>query len=374
MIKTLGEVCDITMGQAPVGTSYNDRSEGVPLIAGAGDFDGGRLVPKKYTTKPTKLARAGDIVLSIRASIGAKVWSDGTYCLGRGVAGLRPGPGVDPAFLWHWLTHAERKIAEKGRGATFLQVSRSDIAEMPIDLPAEPEQRRISAILDEADALCLRRLRVLGHLDELAVAVFHHVFGDPVTNDHGLPRASIGSVADVMTGNSPSRGEPGNFGRDIEWIKSDNLGGDVATVAEEWLSSRGRRVARVAPAGSVLVTCIAGSQRSIGKASLVDRCVAFNQQINAVLPSPGIDAAFLLVQLKAAPVLVREKSTGGMTGLVSKSAFKSVQILLPPLARQHEFASRVARIDAQRSAVRRALAASETLLASLGRRAFEGEL
>lgn len=90
MMATLADVCTIIMGQAPPGDSYNDRSLGLPLIAGAGDFKGDRLVPLKFTTRPSKTTIAGDIVLSIRASIGAKVWSDGEYCLGRGVAGLRP--------------------------------------------------------------------------------------------------------------------------------------------------------------------------------------------------------------------------------------------------------------------------------------------
>jgi type I restriction enzyme, S subunit len=177
-----------------------------------------------------------------------------------------------------------------------------------------------------------------------------------------------------MTGNSPSRTNPANFGHHIEWIKSDNLGGDVATVADEWLSEQGRAAGRIAPAGSVLVTCIAGSPNSIGKASLVDREVAFNQQINAVLPSSRLDPSFLLWQLKSAPALVRGKSTGGMKGLVSKSSFQTIEILLPPLDLQREFAVRVDRINAQRAAVQRAHSADDELLASLQSRAFRGEL
>lgn len=152
MTSTLAEVCTITMGQAPTGDSYNARGEGLPLIAGAGDFKGQSLAPTKFTTKPGKISKPGDIVLSIRASIGAKVWADGEYCLGRGVAGLRAGPELDEQYLWHWLTRYERDLASKGRGATFLQVNKTDIGEMPIMVPALAEQRRIAAILDHADA------------------------------------------------------------------------------------------------------------------------------------------------------------------------------------------------------------------------------
>jgi type I restriction enzyme S subunit len=101
------------MGQAPNGQSYNERGEGLPLIAGAGDFNGLRISPKKFTTAPGKVSEPGDIILSIRASIGAKVWSDGEYCLGRGVAGLRPRPHSTPATCGigspTWSEHSQRR-------------------------------------------------------------------------------------------------------------------------------------------------------------------------------------------------------------------------------------------------------------------------
>ena len=77
----LGEVCAITMGQAPSGASYNDRGDGYPLIAGAGDFDLANLSPSKFTTAPTKVSERGDLVLCIRATIGEKAWSKFPVCL-----------------------------------------------------------------------------------------------------------------------------------------------------------------------------------------------------------------------------------------------------------------------------------------------------
>jgi len=245
---------------------------------------------------------------------------------------------------------------------------------LPIPLPAVSEQRRIAAILDHADALRAKRLQVVAHLDALTQSIFHDMFGDPMTNDRSLPLTAIGDIAQVVTGNSPSRADAANFGDDIEWIKSDNLGGATVGTAEEGLSKQGRRKARTAPSGSILVTCIAGSRGSIGKASIVDREVAFNQQINAILPSTRVDAAFLLGQLKTAPELVRSKSTGGMKGLVSKSAFQSIEVLAPPIEAQREFSSRVAAVGRHQVSVQHALAADDELFTSLQARAFDGRL
>jgi type I restriction enzyme S subunit len=154
------------MGQAPNGESYNENGVGLPLIAGAGDFGSDHPQPKKYTSAPTKTCQKGDIILSIRATIGTKVLSDGKFCLGRGVASLRAKRPLEARYLWHWLSFAETSLASKGRGATFPQVSRNDIGELEIPLPPLDEQRRIAAILDKADALRRKRKRALDLTEE----------------------------------------------------------------------------------------------------------------------------------------------------------------------------------------------------------------
>ena len=139
--SALSEVCNISMGQAPNGTSYNTAERGYPLIAGAGDFGDLAPVPTKYTDAPTKLSQPGDIVLCIRATIGDRNWSDKEYCLGRGVAGLRARKvALSQAYLWHWLDHAAPVLSAKGRGATFLQVSKADIASLQIPSRRSPSR------------------------------------------------------------------------------------------------------------------------------------------------------------------------------------------------------------------------------------------
>jgi type I restriction enzyme S subunit len=265
-------------------------------------------------------------------------------------------------------------LTQLNRAAAIPGLNREDAYCRRLLLPPIEEQRRIAAILDHADALRAKRRQVLAHLETLTQSIFHRMFGDPLSNSRSFPLATIGSVAEVMTGNSPSRADASNFGEVIEWIKSDNLGGEIASTATEWLSERGKARARVAPPGSVLVTCIAGSPASIGKASIVDREVAFNQQVNAILPAQALEASFLLAQLKSAPELVRRKSTGGMKGLVNKSSFRAIELLVPPREDQKAFAERAADVSAQGAVARRALTADDELFASLQARAFRGEL
>jgi type I restriction enzyme S subunit len=285
---------------------------------------------------------------------------------------------VDRSYLIRFLKspRALAQYTRLGNGAVHRRkaISLAALGALEVPLPPLRQQRKIAAILDRADILRARRRQVLTHLDDLTHSIFHDMFGDPIRNNRNLPQVELGSVADVETGNSPPRSDDANFGDSIEWIKSRNLGGDVATVAVEWLSEKGRRRARVAPPGSVLVTCIAGSPTSIGKASIVDREVAFNQQINAVLPSDDLNTVFLLGQLKIAPDLVRAKSSGGMKGLVNKSDFKSIDILLPSREDQRKFARRWKDISVQRAVSVAGQTALNDLFASLQTRAFRGQL
>ncbi len=384
MMVALGEVARVN----PRGESVTQDTS--VSFVGMAELDAERGVARPLATRSYAEVSKGYTVFRDHDVLAAKItpcWENGKvgqalldHPVGVGSTEfhvLRPGGSLDDRYLLHFLRQTWVRRAGESRmtgSAGQKRVPVTFLQELRIPLPPLPEQRRIAAILDHADALRAKRRQVLAHLDALTQSIFHDMFGDPMVNDRALPLAAIGNIAQVVTGNSPSRLDATNFGEYIEWIKSDNLGGSVAGRAEEWLSERGRSKARTAPAGSVLVTCIAGSRTSIGKASMVDREVAFNQQINAILPSPFVDAAFLLGQLKTAPELVRSKSTGGMKGLVSKSSFQSIELLAPPLEAQRAFSSRMAAVARQHAEAQRALAAEEELVASLQYRAFRGEL
>src|SRR5690606_33419417 len=133
---------ELIMGQAPKGDSYNTEGQGVPLIAGASDLGETNPNPSRFTTSPTKVGQSGDIILCVRATIGDLNWSDSEYCYGRGVAGVR-ATKVDSQFLYYALAHSKTDLVDKGRGATFKQVSKKDIKALPIPTPSADEQRRL---------------------------------------------------------------------------------------------------------------------------------------------------------------------------------------------------------------------------------------
>jgi type I restriction enzyme S subunit len=152
--KKLGEVCDVIMGQSPDGSTYNVHGEGMPLINGPVEFSDdpfGFSIQSKFTTQPTKLCKKGDLLLCVRGSTTGRMNIAGfDACIGRGVAAIR-AKDYQP-WINHFINWKRYEIYSKGSGATFPNVSSSDISQLQIKIPPLPEQHRIVRILDEAFA------------------------------------------------------------------------------------------------------------------------------------------------------------------------------------------------------------------------------
>ena len=206
---------------------------------------------------------------------------------------IRPNPKTtDSRWLMHCINSEimRNQINSYISGATRQRISRGNLSRIKIDFPPLEEQRRIASILDKADEIRQKRQQAIAKLDELLQATFIDMFGDPISNLKKLKLKKLSEVGIISTGNTPSRADEDNYGNFIEWIKSDNLNNDcdIATQSTEYLSEKGKQKGRVVPYGSILVTCIAGSLNCIGNLAIVDREVAFNQQINAITPNKNI--------------------------------------------------------------------------------------
>jgi len=360
---TLADVATIHGGGRLRLTGKDFVTEGFPAY-GAGGMNG--LLPVAEYHRP-------GLLLSTVGTCGRCYFASGHWTSLANTQVILPDPSkVDARYLWFQLND-EARWPKSGTSQPFIKPS--DVKAHRVWLPPLEEQRRIAAILDQADALRAKRRASLARLAEFHSSLFLERFGDPVTNPMDWPVRAVGDFGRVTTGNTPPRANASLYGGDIEWIKSDNIveGRTVVTEARERLSVEGRRVARLAPAGSLLTTCIAGSLRSIGTVAIANREVAFNQQINALTPAAE-DLWFLYVQLWVGKRLVQEKSTGGMKGLVSKSQFISVPLIAPPRRVRDEYTRQALAAEALRDRATEQSERVEGLFGSLQDRAFKGEL
>ncbi|KZN97926.1 restriction endonuclease [Aeribacillus pallidus] len=139
----LGGIVTINMGQSPKGEYTTTEKTDYPLIGGPADM--GETFPNtvRYTTKPTKLSSPGELIISIRATLGKVNISDKVYCLGRGVAGLSSDQ-IDMLYLRYYFDLIKDDLSNIANGTTFLQISKNDIENIKIPLPPINEQKRIA--------------------------------------------------------------------------------------------------------------------------------------------------------------------------------------------------------------------------------------
>lgn len=292
---------------------------------------------------------------------------------------LRPRPEkVCWRYLYHWVRSPAfiRDMTRKATGASYPAVSDRIIHDSKIPLPKLEEQKRIAAILDKADAIRRKRQEACMIARDAVRHVFLHEFGDPISNPNAFDQRPISEVAKIVTGNTPSRKEPDNYGDEIEWIKSDNINtpSHYLTEATERLSKIGEKKSRTVPAGATLITCIAGSPDCIGNAALTDRRVAFNQQINAAIPGDQLVDRFLYAMILVLKPAIQQLSSKSMKGLVSKGRFETLQVIVPPKPQQERFATLFDLIVGVAKKMDTAAEDSDRLFNSLVQRAFKGEL
>ena len=363
------------MGQAPKGTSYNTAGDGYALIAGAGDFGALTPEPSKYTDAPTKLSQPGDLILCIRATIGDRNWSDKKYCLGRGVAGLKARKEkLNQTYLWHWIEHAAPALKAKGRGATFLQVSKSDIGSLQIPLPPLEEQKRIAAILDAADDLRAKRRESLAQLDALLQSTFLDMFGDPVANPMGWEVVLLENLGTLDRGVSRHRprNDPSLLGGSHPLIQTGEVAksrGYIRSYSSTY-SDLGLSQSKMWPAGTLCIT-IAANIASTGiltfDACFPDSVVGFTPSENSSVEYVQVLFGFLKAILERQAPQVAQKN-------INLKVLRELPVPMPPSVLQRRFAAIVDSVEQQKAKQCAHLEELDTLFASLQFRAFKGEL
>ncbi len=341
----LDKVCRITMGQAPSGDSYNFDGNGLALIAGAGDFGKETPEPKKYTTAAGKRSEEGEIILCIRATIGDLNWSDKEYCLGRGVAGLFGHKDkLDQKYLWHWFKNVAPLLKSKGKGATFLQVTKEDICSLEITLPPLAEQRRIASILDQADELRQKRQQAIEKLDQLLQATFIDMFGDPVSNPKGFEVKKLENLTTkIGSGSTPKGGDSAYKDEGISLVRSLNIyDGQFSYKNLAFIDQdQADKLKNVILQENDVLLNITGA--SVARCCLIPNEVLparVNQHVSILRVKDKLIPEFLEALLISKPMklhLLKISGAGATREALTKLQLQELEIIVPPLDIQNEF-------------------------------------
>ena len=261
--------------------------------------------------------------------------------------------GVDSDYLCYYFRfHRPNKLV---KDAAYPSISLADIGCLEIEIPEGNEVTQIVDALKRVESIINLHCQQLTALDTLIKARFVELFGDSKVNPYGFNKVRLKDSCEIVTGNTPSRTVDDYYGDYIEWIKTANIMAEMMypTRATESLSEVGLKVGRYVEKGAILMACIAGSVASIGKVCITDRQVAFNQQINAIVPKK-YNALFLYVLLQTSKDYLVEELNMALKGILSKSKLGEKTFILPPMDQQNDFAAFVAQIDKSKAVVQAA--------------------
>ena len=279
-----------------------------------------------------------------------------------------PNDNINISYLYYAICsmHLEKYFS----GATIPHIYFRDYQNEQLPLPTLEEQAKIANVFGRIDYFIKKEKEQLINLDKLVKSRFIEMFGDPVTNEKGWVKIRLADKCCIITGNTPPRANEKYYGSYIEWIKSDNITSSMyLTKAAEYLSEEGLAVGKKVESGSVLMTCIAGSLKSIGNVAIADRAVTFNQQINAVVTNEQ-NTLFMYEQFKLTKEYITCDVNMALKGILSKGQLSEKQFIFPPIELQNQFADFVAQVDKSKLAIQQSLDELETLKKSLMQQYF----
>ncbi len=356
----------------------------VPWITGA-DISGPQadtarsfITEEAIRESATNRVPAGTVLLVTRTSVGKVAVAAMELCFSQDITAITPDPHcLDTSYLVHFLRTKQPHLERLARGATIKGVTRETVANLEIPVLSLPEQRRIAAILDKADALRAKRRQALAQLDTLLQSTFLDMFGDPVTNPMGWEQCVVGDIVHAVKDGphvSPTYAESGVPFLSTRHIKPGEVVWEDLKYIDQ--DEANRQWKKCKPEfGDILYT----KGGTTGIAARVTTSEPFAVWVHVALLKPIVNKVhpiWIEAMLNSAYCYTQsQRYTHGIANRdLGLKRMVKIQMYLPPLAEQRCFAAIVESIEQQKVSQRVHFAELDTLFASLQQRAFRGEL
>ncbi|SDK49631.1 type I restriction enzyme, S subunit [Pseudomonas delhiensis] len=304
--------------------------------------------------------------------------ADGRYWVNNHAHVIRPKASLDLRFLYRVLQRYD--VTPFIKGATRAKLTKGDASLIPIPLPPLPEQKRIAAILDKADAIRRKRQQAIQLADNFLRAVFLEMFGDPVTNPKGWDEYVLNEISDIRSGVTKGKAVKPEESVTRPYMRVANVQDgylDLADVQRITVSKRDAEKCLLLE-GDILLT-EGGDPDKLGRGHVwcgeVEGCLHQNHIFSVrVNDKERVRPAFLSAIISSPRgkryfLKVGKQTTGIAT--INKSVLSEFVPFVPPVALQDKYLAVVKRIGA----VKQSLAEGDVeLFSSLSQKAFSGQL
>lgn len=150
---TLSNIADITMGQSPSGSSYNEEGVGTIFFQGRAEFGDRFPTIHLYTTEPIRMAYANDTLLSVRAPVGDINVAHTDCCIGRGLAAIHSKTNHQSFVLYTIFSLKKRLDVFNGEGTIFGSINRNSLNRMPVLIPPIEKLDEFERMVAPMDAI-----------------------------------------------------------------------------------------------------------------------------------------------------------------------------------------------------------------------------
>ncbi|ETS97633.1 type I restriction modification DNA specificity domain protein [Prevotella sp. ICM33] len=371
--KRLGELCDIVMGQSPMGNSINENN-GIEFHQGKTNFGDKFLMESGiYTTSPIRIAEKKTILLCVRAPVGIINITERQVCIGRGLSSLKPRLGLELLYLYYCLLSKHNYFESHSTGSTFKAISSKVINNTIIQFPPKPTQLSIVSELDKLNELIRIKKEQLKDYDALAQSIFYEMFGDPVENEKGWEVKKLGELCSkIGSGATPRGGNESYKDEGISLIRSLNVYNnefrrkDLAYIDDEQAAA----LSNVTLLENDVLLNITGA--SVARCCIVPSDLLparVNQHVCIIRPLDNVLVTIFLNKVLTnisyqIRLLALARSKGATREALPKSVVDSLLVPLPPLPLQHFFAQKIEQIEQQKAAIQKTITDLETLLAA----------
>lgn len=359
----LKNICKINMGQSPDSSSYNDNKDGIPFFQGNADFGEKYPVTRVWCNAPIKVAQPNDILISVRAPIGALNFAKEECCIGRGLAALTPDRSkVSLEFIYWVLKWKKAELNSKGTGSTFKAISRKVLEETLVPAIDFEKQYEYVEILGKTYSVIKKYKKELNCLDGLIKARFVEMFGD-CTNMISLSELCL--IITDGTHQSPKFQHDG-----IPFILVSNLSKNTVTYdTDKFISAETyKELYKRTPIeiGDILLSTVG----SYGHPAVVveDRKFLFQRHIAYLKPKSDILNSYYMHGALLSPGCQRqieEKVKGIAQKTLNLSEIRKIRIPVPSLDLQKQYADFVHQVNKSKVAVQKALDETQMLFDSL---------
>jgi len=352
MSSSLRELSDIEYGASPKEIRADDKTS--IGIYGTSGFLG-------HASR--SLFNGPLVVVARKGTLDNPIYVEGDCWVIDTAFAVLPKAGVEAKWLYYQLSNYDLKKLNESTGVP--SISREYLYRLAFNNPGGPHQRKIARILTAIDEAIKQTEETLEKLKKIKQGMMHDLFARGIDVKTGQLRPShseapelykktelgwipkewdvvaVKDFGSVVTGNTPSKNNISNWGNDFLWASPFDFYEKYIYETQTLLSNDGKKCARIVPAGSVLITCIA----SLGKNAIAAFEMAFNQQINALIVNCDNDNEYFYYNISHDGI--RFSALAGQTAvpIINKTTFEKFKLSRALLPEQKLIAGRISKAD-----------------------------